>query len=111
MGAVQELRVRVFITIIFCALGSWAIIGQRAKFNLGGDDNSSRRAIHVDAHGVDAIAIGVFVFGAGIVNLAAGLRDHRRIPIFWTGAALMAIPVVYGIVLAVQAVVSLFTEG
>ncbi len=104
MGAVQELRVRVFITAILCGLGIWCIAAQRAKFDIGGDDNSSRRAIHVDAEGVDAIAIGAFVFGVGIVNLAAGMRSHRRIPIFWTGAAIMAASAIYGMVLAVRSV-------
>lgn len=64
--------------------------------------------IHVDAHGLDAIAIGTFIIGLGIVNLAIGFRDRRRIPVFWTGVGLMIAAFLYGAALVIADAVSFF---
>jgi len=88
--------VRLFFTILFCALGLWFAATGRAKFNLGGDDDG-RRAIHVDARGLDAAAIGAFFIGLGVVNLALGIRGDRRIAVFWIGVAIIGAAAVYGI--------------
>ena len=47
--------------------------------------------------GLDAIAIGTAVIGLGVINLALGIRSRRRIPVFWVGAALFLLPIVYGL--------------
>lgn len=64
----------------------------------------SRRSkvAHVDAAGLDAIAIGAVFIALGIINLSIGIRDRRRIPVFWTGAALFLATLLYGAVRAVQ---------
>jgi len=92
---------RLIGTILLCGLGLWFALTGRARFALGGDaDNTFKRnaVIHVNARGVDAVAIGVFFIGLGVVNLALGIRDRRRIAVFWTGAALLCLTAVYGAV-------------
>lgn len=102
--------VRLFFTLLFFAFGLYWAIGQRAKFDVGGSESGSSRPIHVYAEGIDAIAIGVFAMGVGIINLAAGMRSRRRIPVFWAGVVVFALPVLYAAVKAVLAVVSLFRQ-
>ena len=83
---------------MLCAIGLWIAIAQHAKFTLGGDDYGNKKPIHVDAHGLDAMAIGFAIIAVGIVNLALAIRSHRRIPVFWTGAGLLMATAAYGIV-------------
>jgi hypothetical protein len=95
---------RLIGTILLSGLGLWFAISGHARFGLGGDpDDSFKRdaVIHVNARGLDAVAIGVFFIGLGVVNLALGIRDRRRIATFWTGAALLCLTAVYGAVVAV----------
>ena len=101
---------RVIGTILLCAIGLWLAVTQRAKFGLGGDPDSHykyNQVMHVDAKGLDAIAIGTFFVALGIINLALGIRDRRRIPVFWTGAGLFLATLAYGVVLIVVAVITL----
>jgi hypothetical protein len=91
---------RLMGTILLCALGLWFAISGKAHFKLGGDPDSiykSNQVVHVDAHGADAVAIGLFAISLGIINLALGVRDRRRIPIFWTGAGLFILTALYGV--------------
>jgi hypothetical protein len=53
--------------------------------------------IHVDAHGLDAVAIGSVFLALGIINIALGMRTQRRIPVFWCGAGLLLATAVYGL--------------
>jgi hypothetical protein len=88
-------------TILLCAVGLWFAVTGRAKFGLGGDpDSPSKRnaVVHVDAVGLDAVAIGAVFVALGIVNLSLGIRGPRRIPVFWAGAGLMAATFIYGAV-------------
>lgn len=86
---------RVFFTFLLTGVGLWYAVTGRAKFALGGDEYG-RRAIAVDARGLDAVAIGCFFIGLGIVNLALAVAGNRRIPVFWTGAGLMIAAALYG---------------
>src|ERR1041384_5639796 len=100
-----EFRARLIGTILLCGLGLWFALSGRAKFSLGGDPDSphnQKHVIPVNAAGLDAIAIGTFIIGLGVINLALGIRGPRRIPVFWIGAALFLAAVLYGIVLAVR---------
>jgi hypothetical protein len=102
---------RLVGTIFLCVLGLWFALTGHAKFGLGGDPDSqykNNHVIHVDARGADAVAIGCFFIALGVVNLALGIRDRRRIPVFWAGAGLMMATFLYAIVLMVLAVVHLF---
>lgn len=102
---------RAFFTVLLCGLGLWFALSGRAKFMLGGNPDSMVRnnhVIYVDARGIDAVAIGCFFIALGIVNLALGIADRRRIPVFWAGAGLMMATFVYWIGEAVLAVVQLF---
>ena len=72
---------------------------------IGGDPYSSLRrnaVVRVDANGLDAIVIGTVFIALGVINLSIGIRDRRRIPVFWTGAALLGTTVIYGLVRAVM---------
>lgn len=92
---------RVIGAVLLCGIGLWIAVAQHAKFMFGGDPYSmSRRkgVVHVDATGADAIAIGAVFIALGIINLSIGIRDRRRIPVFWTGAALFVATVLYGAV-------------
>lgn len=95
---------RLIGTILLCTLGLWFAITGRARFGLGGDPDSTYKrnaVVRVDARGLDAAAIGVFFIGLGVVNLALGIRDQKRITTFWIGVALLGLAAAYG---AVQAV-------
>ena len=103
-AATEMFYSRLIGTILLCGLGLWFAFTGRARFGLGGDpDNSFKRnaVVRVDAKGLDAAAIGVFCIGLGVVNLALGIRDRRRIATFWTGVALLGLSVVYGAVEAI----------
>ncbi|MBV9494146.1 MAG: hypothetical protein JOZ54_07865 [Acidobacteria bacterium] len=102
--------VRLFFTLLFFGYGLYWAIGQKAKFDVGGSDSGTSRPIHVDAEGVDAVAIGVFAMGVGVINLAAGMTSRRRIPVFWAGVVVFGLPVLYAAVKAVMAIVGLFRQ-
>ena len=91
---------RLLGSLFLFALGAWFVVTQNANFRLGGRKNPtsvSQRGISVDASGLDAIAIGSAVIGLGVINLALGIRSRRRIPVFWVGAALFMLPILYGL--------------
>jgi hypothetical protein len=99
---------RIVGTILLCGIGLWLAVTRHAKFQFGGDPDSTYRrsgVIHVNATGADAVAIGAFFIALGIINLAIGIRGHRRIPVFWTGAALFVATLLYGAVQAVRALI------
>lgn len=91
--------VRLFFTILFCGLGLWFAITGRAKFLMGGSQSqvSNARVTQVDATGFDAVAIGLVAIALGVINLALGIAGPRRIPVFWIGVAILAVPVLYGL--------------
>ena len=102
---------RLVGTIILCGIGLWYALTRQAVFTIGGrpdDPVNKRHPIYVNAAGLDAIAIGSFFIGLGIINLALGIRGPRRLPVFWTGAGLLIAAVLYGLTQAVMAVVTLF---
>lgn len=90
-----EFNMRVFTSLIFWGIGAWFAFAQRAHFLLGGDEYD-RHAINVDARGWDAIAIACAFVAVGIINLALGVRGPSRIPVFWTGTALLGVTILYG---------------
>jgi hypothetical protein len=89
---------RLVGSLLFFGLGAWYAVSGEARFQLGGDDLSNRKAIHVNAHGMDAVAIGCVFVAAGLVNLALGLRGPARLRVFWAGVALLGAAVLYGLV-------------
>jgi len=99
----QNFNARLVGSVILWSIGAWYAITRHANFMFGG--RRGRRGIPVDAHGLDAFAIGCLFISLGIINLALGIRGPRRIPVFWAGAGLFLACVSYGIVLAVIAVV------
>ena len=88
-------------SVLLFAIGGWYAVTREARFQLGGDDLSNRHPIHVDAHGLDAVAIACVFLGLGAVNLALGIRGRARLPVFWTGIAVLGAAVVYGLSLVV----------
>jgi len=94
--------VRLAFTVLFFGFGAWYAVTREARFDVGGDDNSNRRAIHVDAHGLDAVVVGAVFVALGLLNLALGIPGPSRIPVFWAGLALLAAAVLYGVVGAVK---------
>ena len=99
---------RVIGTVLLCGIGLWIAIAQHAKFMLGGDPQSTfkrDRVVHVNATGLDAVAIGAVFIALGIINLSIGIRDRRRIPVFWTGAVLFLATVLYGAVQMVRSMI------
>jgi hypothetical protein len=94
--------VRLAFTLFFFALGGWYGVTREARFDIGGDDNSNRRAIHVDAHGMDAVAVGAVFVALGLINLALGIPGQARIPVFWSGAGLLLATILYGVVGAIK---------
>lgn len=91
---------RLLGSLFLFAMGSWFVITQQANFRLGGQDNptlESEKGTPVDASGLDAVAIGCAVIGLGTINIALGIASRRRIPVFWLGAALFVLPVLYGL--------------
>ncbi|HSP16048.1 MAG TPA: hypothetical protein VLV78_14985 [Thermoanaerobaculia bacterium] len=103
---------RLIGTILLCGIGLWFAVTGHSKFILGGDPDSptyKKNPIYVDAHGLDAAAIGCFFISLGIINLSLGVRGPKRIPVFWAGAGLMIATFLYGIAQAVMAVVALVT--
>jgi hypothetical protein len=98
---------RLAFSIVLFAMAAWFAVTGRAQFNLGGDE-SGRRAIAVDAHGIDAVVIGLVFAGVGLLNLALGLRGRARLTVFWMGVAALASTMLYGLVKIVRAVMSLF---
>jgi len=95
-------NVRLAFTLLFFGFGAWCAITRQARFDIGGDDLSNRHAIHVDAHGMDAVVVGAVFVALGLLNLALGIPGDSRIPVFWAGAGLLAATVLYGIVGAVK---------
>lgn len=86
-------------SILLWAVGSWFAIRQRAEFSFGGDPDSvyeHNGVIHVDAHGWDAIAIGLVFYGLGLLNVAQAIAGRARIPVFWLGAGLFGAAAFYG---------------
>jgi hypothetical protein len=91
---------RLLGSLFLFALGAWFVVTQRATFRFGGRDNPTsvrHLGIPVDASGLDAVAIGTAIIGLGVINLALGIRSRRRILVFWIGAALFLLPILYGI--------------
>jgi hypothetical protein len=97
-------------SLLFFALGAWCALSGRAKFTLGGDDYSNRHPIYVDAHGMDAAAIGSALVGLGLVNLALGVRGRARLRVFWAGAAVLGATLLYGISNVVRDVADFLTS-
>ena len=100
---------RIAFSVLLFGMGAYYALTGEARFDIGGDDNSNRHAIHVNAHGLDAVVVGGVFVAIGLVNLALGLRGRGRLRAFWAGAALLAGTVVYGVVGALRAIISLFT--
>ena len=98
---------RLAFSLFLFALGGWYAFSRQARFQIGGDDLSNRHPIPVDAQGLDAIVIGCVFIGVGLVNLAIGVRGRLRRSIFWAGAALLGLAVLYGVVNVVRAIVGL----
>ena len=94
--------VRLAFTVLFFGFGAWYAVTREARFDVGGDDNSNRRAIHVDAHGLDAVVVGAVFVALGLLNLALGIPGPSRIPVFWAGLALLAATILYGVVGAIK---------
>jgi hypothetical protein len=94
--------VRLAFTLAFFAFGGWQAVTREARFDIGGDDNSNRRAIHVDARGMDAVVVGAAFVALGLLNLALAIPGPARIPVFWSGAALLAATILYGLAGAVK---------
>src|SRR5262245_32746930 len=91
---------RLLGSLFLFALGAWFVVTERATFRFGGRDNptsASQVGIPVDASGLDAVAIGTAIIGLGVINLALGIRSRRRILVFWVGAALFLLPILYGL--------------
>lgn len=87
-------------SVFLLTLGSWFIITRHTNFLLGGRNNPTLdidRPTLVRTSGLDAIAIGCAVIGIGVINLALGMRSRKRIPVFWVGAVLLVLPIVYGV--------------
>jgi hypothetical protein len=99
---------RLAFSVVLFALATWFAVTGEARFHLGGNEFSNRRGIAVDAHGIDAVVIGLVLAGVGLLNLALGLRGPARLPVFWTGAAALASTMLYGVVKAVRAIIGLF---
>jgi hypothetical protein len=79
---------RLIPTLFLSALGLWFAITRSADFLIGGNIRrpyKRNRVIFVDATGWDAVAIGCVFIALGIINLALGIPDPRRIPVFWNG--------------------------
>ena len=110
MSKASPLAAYLIGSLVLFAAGGCVVVTQRANFLFGGDDYNPRRGIPVDATGLDAIAIGTAIIGAGVLNLAQGIRDRRRIAVFWLGAALFLTPVLYGLSKAALAVYQLIVE-
>ena len=89
--------VRLAFTVLFFGFGAWYAVTREARFDVGGDDNSNRRAIHVDAHGLDAVVVGAVFVALGLLNLALGIPGPSRIHVFWAGLALLAAAALYGV--------------
>jgi hypothetical protein len=91
--------VRLFFTLLFCGIGLSAVVTQRANFQLGRSRSMyANKYVHqIDASGIDAIAIGVFIIAIGVINLSLGIEGPRRIPVFWLGVTLFAAPVLYAL--------------
>jgi hypothetical protein len=94
-----DFNARIVASVLLFALGGWYVVTQEAHFRLGGrtGGTGSRRGTFVDATGVDAVAIGTFIISLGVINLALGMRSERRKAVFWVGAALFLLPIVYGL--------------
>ena len=88
---------RLAFTLVFFGFGAWYAVTREARFDIGGDENSNRRAIHVDAHGMDAVVVGAVFVALGLLNLALGIPGGARIPVFWSGAGLLAATILYGL--------------
>jgi hypothetical protein len=96
--------VRLGFTLLLFGLGAWYALTGKARFDIGGDDLSNRHAIHVDAHGMDAVVVGAVFVALGLLNLALAIPGASRIPVFWAGAGLLGATVLYGVVGAVKSV-------
>jgi hypothetical protein len=101
--------VRIAFSVLLFGMGAYYALTGEARFDIGGDDNSNRHAIHVNAHGLDAVVIGGVFVAIGLVNLALALRGRGRLRAFWAGAVLLGATVLYGVVGAVRAILSLFS--
>jgi hypothetical protein len=99
-----EFNARVFGSLILFAIGGWFAITQKASFLLGGNPEAtsiSRRGTFINAEGLSAVALGSAIVGLGVMNIAFGMTSERRKMVFWVGAALFLIPLIYGVGLVV----------
>lgn len=98
---------RLVGTILLCAIGLWYAVTREARFALGGDPDSTYKNKHVTyvhERGLGAVAIGNFFCALGVINLALGIRDRRRITVFWCGTAMLALTLAYWVCLAAMEV-------
>ena len=99
---------RLIGSLLLFAVGAWFALRGEARFTLGGDDYGNRHPIHVDAHGLDAGAIGCVFLGLGLVNLALGVRGRARLGVLWAGVALLGAALADGLVNVVREVFGFF---
>jgi hypothetical protein len=103
-----EFLTSVIGSVFLFALGGWFAITQKANFTIGGTD--TRRGSLIDLEGPGAIALGTAIIGVGIMNIAFGMVTDRRKTVFWVGAALFLIPLIYGVGLFVLDVYQFITS-
>ena len=104
----KHLIVRVFSFGIF-VWGTWITWTQRARFDIGGSETGTSRPIRVNAEGVDAIFIGVFIMGVGILGIAQTLKRPFRVPAIVTGLVALLVPVRYATIQASLAIYSILS--
>jgi hypothetical protein len=103
----------MLVRIFSCGIilwGAWIAWTQRARFDIGGSETGTSRPIRVSAEGVDAILIGVFIIGVGILGVAQTLRTPFRIPAILTGAIALIVPVVYATWQVGRAIYTMFVQ-
>lgn len=102
------------IAQIFCfclfLYGLWVALTQRARFDIGGSDTGTSRHIHVNAEGLDAIAIGGFIMGLGLAGIVQHMSSAARRPLAFVAIAMMGVPILYSVFLIVRAVWRLFAS-
>lgn len=104
----KYLAVRVFSFGIF-VWGVWITWTQRTRFDIGGSETGTSRPIRVNAEGVDAIFIGVFIMGIGILGIAQTLKRPFRVPAIIAGLIALLVPVIYAAIQASLAIYAMFS--
>jgi len=111
MKTSKYLIAQMFSACLF-AWGLWIAVTGRARFDVGGSEHGTSRPVRIDAEGLDAIVIGIFIMGIGLLGVVQYMTGKRalRLPLAYLALTMVGGSLLYGGALAARALWRLGAE-